>query len=209
MRSRKAKIAQTVELVLCGVRGGERALGQVAAPAAQVQVGEALPPDALRRLGSERLSHQGTVFCTAFSPDGKTLASGGGYYDATIRLWNPATGKEMFQLKDGGVVRDLAWSADGKLLLTASDGDGVRFWDTTTGKLVRHFPNRDGDAFSLALSSDGKTLAVGQSDRAAADKYQLLCLRDALTGKELHRFQVERAYNIVFSPDCQTVALGG
>lgn len=208
MRITKTKIALTVVMLLCGVRG-ERALGQVPAPPAQDRLGDALPPDAIRRLGSARLSHQGTVFCVAFSPDGKTLASGGGYYDATIRLWNPQTGKEMLQLRDGGVVRDLAWSADGKLLLSASDGDGVRFWDTTTGKLVRHFPNRDGGTFHLALSSNGKTLAVGQSDRAAADKYQLLCLRDALTGKELHRFQVERAYNVVFSPDGQTVALGG
>lgn len=209
MRGAKFKIAVTVLTVLCGVPVEDRTHAQSPAPLVDVQLGDALPRYVLRRLGSDRLSHQGTVFCIAFSPDGKTLASGGGYYDATIRLWNAATGKELLRIKDGGVVRDLAWSADGKLLLTASDGDGVRFWDTATGKLVRHFPNRQGGTFRLALNRDGKTLATGESDRATDDKYQLLCLRDAVTGKELHRFRVERAYNVVFTPDGRTVALGG
>lgn len=206
----KLKIAVMVVMVPCGVRVGDRALAQFPAPSVKIQIGDTIPPEALRRLGSDRLSHQGTVFCTAFSPDGKTLASGGGYYDATIRLWNPATGKEILQLKDGGVVRDLAWSADGKLLLTASDGDGVRFWDTATGKVIRHFPKDFGSPVHLALSSDGKTLALGETDFTGSRKqHHALRLRDALTGKELHRFEVERAYNVVFSPDGQTVALGG
>ncbi len=161
MRITKPKIALTVVMVLCSVRVGERALGQVPAPPAQDRLGDALPPNALRRLGSVRLSHQGTVFCTAFSPDGKTLASGGGYYDATIRLWNPQTGKEMLQIRDGGVVRDLAWSANGKLLLSASDGDGVRFWDTTTGKRSGTSPTVTGGRFTLPSAATARRWLSG------------------------------------------------
>ena len=144
MRTGRLIVVVTAIMVLYGVPFTDRAIGQDLAPltpslkgGAMLEPGDALPEGALRRLGSDRFSHQGTVFCTAFSPDGTTLASGGGYYDASIRLWDPATGKEILRIKDGGVVRDLAWSADGKLLLTASDGDGVRFWDSATGKLVR------------------------------------------------------------------------
>src|SRR5262249_51349969 len=41
--------------------------------------------------------HTEQVLCVAFSPDGKTLASGGA--DNTIRFWEVATGKELATLE--------------------------------------------------------------------------------------------------------------
>src|SRR5262249_18760333 len=55
--------------------------------------GDLLPPGALARLGTVRLRHSAHVSSVAFSPDGKTLASG--EYDHAIRLWDVATGKEI------------------------------------------------------------------------------------------------------------------
>lgn len=168
------------------------------------RLGDPLPDRAILRLGSARLSHQGTVDCTAFSPDGKILASGGGYYDETVRLWEPATGKEILRLKHDGPVRDLVWSKDGKFLVTACDRGGIQFWNVAEGKQVRHLAKVK-TVYRLALSDDGKTLALGE---ATGEKY-FLRLRDAATGMELHGFEVARAYNVAFSPDGQTVALGG
>ena len=55
----------------------------------------------------------GRISCVAYSPDGKTLASGHG--DRTVRLWDTATGREVRVLRgEEGQVYGVAFSPDGK-----------------------------------------------------------------------------------------------
>ena len=63
--------------------------------------------------------HTGWVAAVAFSPDSKTLASGGA--DNVVRLWDVATGKETAVLKGHtDYVCAAAFSPDGKTLATGS-----------------------------------------------------------------------------------------
>ena len=72
--------------------------------------------------------HTSLVNSVAFSPDGKTLASGS--RDATIRLWDVASGREFKTLKGHlSDVDSIAFSPDGKTLASASDDKTIKLWD--------------------------------------------------------------------------------
>src|SRR5262245_43833026 len=82
------------------------------------------------------------------------------------------------RFRQGGWLRGLSLSSDGKLLATGGHNT-VRLWDAASGKEVRSLPF-PGNHEAVALSPDGKRLAVGHQTGAA--------LLDASSGKVLHQF---------------------
>jgi transcriptional regulator with XRE-family HTH domain len=107
-----------------------------------------------------------TVLSVAFSPDGKTLASGSG--DGTVRLSNLATHQQIGSPLTGThrAVNSVAFSPDGKTLASGGDDDTVRLWDLATHRQIgRPFTGHGGSVVnSVAFSPDGKTLAGGRLD---------------------------------------------
>jgi WD40 repeat protein len=75
--------------------------------------------------------HKNWVLSIAFSPDGKTLASGSS--DNAVRLWDVATGGSLraFEGHKNGVL-SIAFSPDGKTLASGSSDNTVRLWDVAT-----------------------------------------------------------------------------
>lgn len=76
--------------------------------------------------------HSGSVIAVAFSPGGKTLASGS--KDRSIKLWDAQSGKLLRTLTGHtGRVESLAFAPDGKTLATGGGGGdtSVRLWDLT------------------------------------------------------------------------------
>jgi WD40 repeat protein len=152
---------------------------------------------------------KGNVTSLAFSPDGKTLASGG--WDDMVRLWEVATGKQLRKLDaHQAMVARVAFSPDGKVLASRGGLDGVlRLWDPATGAelhkvegLSRVNPWRFYREAALAFSGDSKTVAA--SSRKA------IVLYDTATGKETRRLEGYRdCMYLVYSPDGKLLASGG
>jgi dipeptidyl aminopeptidase/acylaminoacyl peptidase len=107
----------------------------------------------------------------AFSPDGKTLAStnSGAKGDRNaIRLWDVATGNQLRCLnKDSEPVWNVIFSADGKMLITAS-GSSIRLRDLATGEEQGPAAGNPWYLGNVILSPDGRTLAYHADDSIRA-----------------------------------------
>ena len=100
----------------------------------------------------------------ALSPDGKTVALGTS--GATVCLWDLDSGKERFAdyHSHGSAVATLAFSPDGKTLVSAERDrrENVLLWDMAGWQRCANFPV---SASILSFSSDGKHLAALEYDR--------------------------------------------
>jgi WD40 repeat protein len=154
-----------------------------------------------------------------FSPDGKLLATAG---DASIGIYDSASGELKHQFEGGGRGFKLVFSANSKVLAGGAQGDGrgskARAWDLTTGKEIGAFSALQDGQISVALSADGKVLATwgrhhgrsaggGQTNQ---DYNQIIQLWDLTTGKEIKQLVKKGQYfpigTVAFSPDGKRLA---
>jgi DNA-binding beta-propeller fold protein YncE len=147
----------------------------------------------------------------AYSPDGKLIALAdttvtGNVVDAHVLLLSADSGEVRARLKGGSAINihSLAFSADGKTLLTA--GDSVYLFDVATNKEIRQFksdgPRRNG-IYCVAFSHDGKMVA------SAEGSDQTVKVWEAATGKEIATFKHDSwATSVAFSRDGKTIASG-
>jgi WD40 repeat protein len=131
---------------------------------------------------SQLHGHRGAVTAVAFSPDGKLLASGSA--DQTIKLWDTATGKEVFTLKGHrDRVTGVTFSPDGKRLLSASADKTAKIWDVTTKELLSQASHQT-RVTCVAFSRDGRHAASGSDDG-------IVLVWDAQTGQTVTTFRGE------------------
>ena len=108
------------------------------------------------------------VFCVAFSPAGKIVATSG--FDQTVRIWDVSRSKELFALTGHNqIVKSISFSPDGRLLATGA-GEGylesgeLKIWDLRSQKELSSFSAHSKPIRVVSFSPDGKLLATGSED---------------------------------------------
>jgi RNA polymerase sigma factor (sigma-70 family) len=191
-----------------------------------------LPAGAVARLGSVGLQQDEGIFTLAFSPDGKTLVTGGRFSSGgdpdvgrvtTLTLWDPIRGKEIRKL-EGNVrgINRLAFSPDGKTLamlgIVTKETETfpvIRTSDVATGKeivQVKWAGLAMGESLqAVEFSPDGKIMATALTTQESANSTKgTLQLWDAATGKKLAEWgNGNSAHSMAFSADGKLLAAAG
>jgi WD40 repeat protein len=175
-----------------------------------------LPPEERQEHPSGVLlgKHQFLVRCLAFAPDGKSLATAGGFVDmpGEIKLWDLATLTERTTLRgDANGVYHVAFAPDGRTLATVSL-DGIRRqWDVARGRMCASNPVSLPWSVRTASAPDGRTWASVRWDK---DSTRIL-LRRVAPDQELDNQiltlcpEQGHIWALAFSPDGRTLASAG
>jgi WD40 repeat protein len=149
--------------------------------------------------------HTAPVWCLAFSPRGRMLASGG--LDRLVRLWDPQNARHLGKLyTHGQAVTAVAFAPDGRALVAGSFEGALKRWQAkeTDGSVVKPlatFPSAPKSVTTVAISPDGKLLATAGKDKT-------------ITLRSLQSHHIVRqlagnpfvVYYVDFSPDGETMA---
>ncbi len=131
-----------------------------------------------------------------FSPDGRYAASAG--ENNALLLWDPASGSLVRTIgrepywdaaahvriweRHSNSINSIAFSPDGRRLLSGSGDNTVKLWEAETGALLKTFEGRSGGVASAMFSPDGKWVLSG-------GEQGVLKLWDVETGQPLKTFE--------------------
>ena len=137
-----------------------------------------------------------------FSPDGKTLVTGG-LGANPLQLWSVASRQVVrrFDLDLG--VWAVAISPDGKMIAAATYDKTVRLWDVATGRMLRTLIGHTELVQSVEFSPDGTTVVSASADATTK-------LWEVATGRELRTLNGHTAtvLSVTFSPNGKMLGSG-
>jgi WD40 repeat protein len=184
MPSRQKKVNEVISLT--EILDGRHATDWVFTPDSRSVIFSEADPDCRIVLcdlvaGSEARyfpGHREATTAIAISPDGHILATGAGYTDKDIKLWEVPSLRLLGELSGHeGWISALRFSPDGQTLASASADQTIRLWDVAARKARRVFAGLPGEVSRLCFTPDGQKLFSGASDgtiqRWSADAQQV------------------------------------
>jgi WD40 repeat protein len=140
------------------------------------------------------IGHENGVKAVAFNHRGTVLASAG--VDETLRLWVPATDRQVARRLDGEIFDRLQFSSNDTVLIANLEGlRRTRAWDVSGDEHIALLV-RTGSAEklkSIDFSPDGKWLTAATGDR--------IFVWDSSSGRESANLGVGRAHAVSFAKD--------
>ncbi|KIK32652.1 hypothetical protein CY34DRAFT_62139, partial [Suillus luteus UH-Slu-Lm8-n1] len=138
----------------------------------EVESGETMLEPIDNILASIETGHN-AVYAVVYSPDTTLIATGGWDepytgkpVETSVKVWDAKTGKLVATLKGHTFeVWCLAWSKDGKTLVSGSSDSSIRTWDTTNWKQTAVLDEHTDTVFDIAISPNGRILASASWDK--------------------------------------------
>lgn len=147
-------------------------------------------------------THNKNIWGMRLSSDGKTLATAGP--DRTARVTDLETGKQLYRFEHPAVAMGVAFTPDGRHLVSGCHDSEIRVWELDAGQLARTISGHRGSVNDFDFSPDGKLLASSSSDRTVRVwEFETGQLLASLRG---HR---QAIYDVRFSPDGTLIASSG
>jgi RNA polymerase sigma factor (sigma-70 family) len=144
--------------------------------------------------------HRGPVTGVALSPHGTTVVTSSYINTDGLRFWDRPTGKQTRSLPKVPAVY-FGYTADG-LVIVGFEDNHLHLHDPATGKATLQIGKRMEPIHCLAVSPDGKLLAVGHEE---------IRVYDLATGKEKVKLpgHAWSCVTLAFGPDGKTLLSGG
>ena len=147
---------------------------------------------------------EGILYAATLSPDNRWLAVAGFTKDNDIRLIDFGTGEiEKLFLKHNDVIRDLAFSRDGRYIVSSSFDKTAKIWNVSFGKAHTVLKGHTKSVNTAVFSPDGRTIVTGSDDKT-------LKLWDARTGRLLSTLSghTDRIRCVEYTPDGRYILSG-
>jgi WD40 repeat protein len=130
--------------------------------------------------------HHARVTRVLFGPEEKKALSSSypqQNFDRMLILWDLDTGQMIRRfVGHQEVIRDVAFSSDGRSVISGSADGTIRMWDVASGEERLRFKGHNGGVFSVAINNDGSRIASGSRDLSVR-------IWDVGTGKEQMRLE--------------------
>ncbi|MHC4550542.1 MAG: protein kinase domain-containing protein [Planctomycetota bacterium] len=162
------------------------------------------------------------IFAVAYSPDETRIATGSGVRlplvgpqpeRASIKVWDVSSGKARVEHvldRHEDIVRSLAFSRDGRHLLSGSLDGTVREWEVATGKEVRTLRHEEGVACVAYGREDRWILSSGMDRRLFVLRDTPIRIWDRVSGEQVLVLRGHEAGvpSFALSPDGNWVVSG-
>jgi WD40 repeat protein len=138
------------------------------------------------------LQNDSSVYGAAWNAAGTQVL--GWSADNTVRIWDAASGRQVFSLQHDGRVYGAAWSKDGTRVLSWSADDTARMWDAASGKQVFSLQH-DGRVYGAAWNTAGTQMLGWSADNTVR-------VWDAESGQQVFSLQHDgRVNGVAWSKD--------